>query len=63
MTKNAELAELRRRGALAFAKSRGATRAAAEEFAFEYMAVLEDRAHERRYPDVPLPTPEEVWIS
>ena len=37
--------------------------AAAEEFAGEYVAVLEDRLHELRYPDLPPPTPEEVWFA
>ena len=55
-----ELARLRAR---AFASEQGRDGAAAEAFAGEYVAFLEDWLHEPRYPDVPPPTPEEVWWS
>lgn len=59
-TDRLELARLR---AHAFAVEQGSAAAAAEEFAGEYVAVLEDRLHEPRYPDLPPPTPEEVWFA
>ncbi len=60
MTDRLELARIR---AHAFAAEQGSDEAAAESFAGEYVALLEDRLHEIRYPDVPLPTPEEVWFA
>jgi len=56
-------AELAHEQAFAFALAQGSGRERAEEFAGEYVNVLEDRAGEIRYPDAPAPTPEEVWIS
>lgn len=55
--------ELARGQAFDFALEQGATPSRAENFALEYVCVLEDRATELRYPDLPAPTPEEVWIS
>lgn len=55
--------ELARSRAFTYALEQGATPARAEEFAGEYVCVLEDRATEIRYPDLPAPTPEEVWAS
>jgi len=58
-----ETYELARARALAFAAEQDISPSAAEVFADEYALVLEDRAHETRYPDLPAPTPEEVWFS
>lgn len=63
MTQTTDRIEQGRLRAVNFARAKGLSEIAAEEFASEYAAVLEDRAHEQRYPDVPLPTPEEVWFS
>lgn len=63
MTQTMDRIEQGRARALNFARAQGLSEIAAEEFAFEYVAVLEDRMYEQRYPDVPLPTPEEVWYS
>ncbi len=56
-------AELAREQARAFAVAQDAPPERAEEFADEYLTVLEDRAGEIFYPDAPAPTPEEVWFS
>lgn len=56
-------AELAHEEAFLFALAQGAERERAEEFAGEYVNVLEDRAGEIPYPDAPAPMPEEVWIS
>lgn len=56
-------ADLAHEQAFAFALAQGSGRERAEEFAGEYVNVLEDRAGEICYPDAPAPTPEEVWIS
>lgn len=63
MQTSEEKYELARAHALAFAAEQDSTPGAAEVFANEYMLVLEDRANETRYPDLPAPTPEEVWFS
>lgn len=63
MTENVDRAEQDRVRARNFATMQGVSPDAAEEFAFEYVAVIEDRLYEQRYPDAPLPTPEEVWLS
>ena len=55
--------EFARAQAFAFAIEQGARPSLAEDFAGEYVCVLEDRSAELRYPDLPAPTPEEVWIS
>lgn len=55
--------ELARSQASTYALEQGATPSRAEEFAGEYVCVLEDRSTETRYPDLPAPTPEEVWFS
>ena len=58
-----ETYELARARALAFVAEQEISPSAAEVFVDEYALVLEDRAHETRYPDLPPPTPEEVWFS
>ncbi|KDA07195.1 hypothetical protein DC31_00325 [Microbacterium sp. CH12i] len=63
MQNTEERIELARAGALSFAKDQGSSPTAAEAFADDYVCVLEDRAHEVRYPDLADPTPEEVWFS
>lgn len=56
-------AELARSQAFAFAIAEGADSERAEQFADEYVGVLEDRVGETLNSDAPAPTPEEVWIS
>jgi hypothetical protein len=63
MTETVDHVERGRVQALDFAKAQGLSPTDAEEFSFDYAAMIEDRLHELRYPDVPLPTPEEVWYS
>ncbi|MGC5173057.1 hypothetical protein ACLQ2Q_20655 [Microbacterium sp. DT81.1] len=55
--------ELARGQAFDYAIEQGGPPSRAEDFAGEYVCVLEDRATELRYPDLPAPTPEEVWFS
>lgn len=55
--------ERARAQAFDYAIEQGATPSRAEDFAGEYVCVLEDRSTELRYPDRPAPTPEEVWFS
>lgn len=63
MTETVDHVERGRVQALAFAKAQELSPTDAEEVSFDYAAMIEDRLHELRYPDVPLPTPEEVWYS
>lgn len=48
---------------LAYASSRPVIGADPVAFADEYAAFIEDRMYELRYPDLPLPTPEDYELA